>query len=270
MKKIIIYLIIMILSYNGFSSTLQEILGIEEQFVSYGGSPADAIFFYNDSSMLIDGEGSSDEHINCLDGEYTYNIRTEKKIMYLEIKNEKLKETFMILVNKEMIILYKKGRTEPYWKGYNTRESERLYRFGDKRTKASSELKEGDKVYAVSNLWTLESGKPWVEGVKGNGIGEYIENTINGKTIYIFSGYVDVEKPYLYEQNSRPKRISVETPTQTLYYDLKDTPNPQKIEISEKDYINDYNVRITILEVYPGTKYEDTCINSIIGFWEWK
>ena len=64
----------MILSYNGFSSTLQEILGIEEQFVSYGGSPADAIFFYNNSSMLIDGEGSSDEHINCLDGEYTSRI----------------------------------------------------------------------------------------------------------------------------------------------------------------------------------------------------
>ena len=270
MKKIIIYLIIMILSYNGFSSTLQDALGVKENELVYSFYPTDGFFFYKNSVLKIDTYDTPDIETSKLNGEYTYNIRTEKKIMYLEIKNEKLKETFMILVNKEMIILYKKGRTEPYWKGYNTRESERLYRFGDKRTKASSELKEGDKVYAVSNLWTLESGKPWVEGVKGNGIGEYIENTINGKTIYIFSGYVDVEKPYLYEQNSRPKRISVETPTQTLYYDLKDTPNPQKIEISEKDYINDYKVRITILEVYPGTKYEDTCINSIIGFWEWK
>ena len=57
----------------------------------------------------------------------------------------------------------------------------------------------------------------------------------------------------------------IETKNQTIYLDLEDSPNPQKIFIDEPDWKKPYNIKITILEVYPGTKYDDTCINAIIG-----
>ena len=44
--------------------------------------------------------------------------------------------------------------------------------------------------------------------------------------------------------------------------ELEDTPNPQKVSL---DVMYSGKIRIEILEVYPGDKYEDTCITSLIG-----
>ena len=79
MKKIIIYLIIMILSYNGFSSTLQDALGVKENELVYSFYPTDGFFFYKNSVLKIDTYDTPDIETSKLHGEYTYNIRTEKK-----------------------------------------------------------------------------------------------------------------------------------------------------------------------------------------------
>jgi hypothetical protein len=46
-----------------------------------------------------------------------------------------------------------------------------------------------------------------------------------------------------------------------LIFNLEDTPNPQKLSLG-KYY--DGPIELEILEVYEGTKYQDTCINGLI------
>lgn len=269
MRKIVPLLIIL-LSSQLYALNIQEILPSTENVIVYSNAPTESFFFESNNQLKIVSYSNSAQ-INSLAGYYTYNFYNENEFTYLNIKNEKINKTFMVLINPEILILYQKGSSDVFWEGINSPQSERFYYFSEeewivnKKLKASSELKEKSKIYSVRNLGNLSCGNCWSEGVPGNGIGEYIENEIHGRYLYFFSGYVDVNKPYLYKQNSRPKKIMIETKNQTIYLDLEDSPNPQKIFIDEPDWKKPYNIKITILEVYPGTKYDDTCINAIIG-----
>ena len=132
---------------------------------------------------------------------------------------------------------------------------------------ASSNLKEGSKVYSTDNL-TSKIGVCWAEGVRGHGIGEKIIFKNNGDNLFfdlsISIGFVSFEKPYLYRENSRPKklRISFEGEDPRII-ELADTPNLQSLgdiyTSGKKD------LWVEILEVYPGTKYTDTCVNFFQG-----
>ena len=42
---------------------------------------------------------------------------------------------------------------------------------------------------------------------------------------------------------------------------ILDTPHPQTVDIS---FIPEQDIKIEIVEVYEGTKYEDTCIHFMI------
>ena len=112
-----------------------------------------------------------------------------------------------------------------------------------------------------------EPGKPWVEGVKGYGIGEKITfERISARNLYWSNGFVSYDKPYLYERNSRVKKIRIvdESTGGIIIVDLVDTPNPQKIILSENKDLNARTITIEILDVYKGTYYEDTCVNYIL------
>ena len=111
--------------------------------------------------------------------------------------------------------------------------------------------------------------KPWIEGKNGYGIGEWISFSADDiNNIYISIGFVDYNKPNLFTENSRPKKIRI-------YYDeeivsdmkLNDTADFQKYEIPDEIYYakKSGTLRIEILEVYKGTKYQDTCINLIVA-----
>jgi len=133
------------------------------------------------------------------------------------------------------------------------------------RLSASSMLREGNKSYSAGNL-DSKIGVCWAEGVKGQGIGEKI--IINGEDdsiwfdLYISTGFVSYEKPYLFRENSRPKklRISFEGEDPKIV-GLADTPNIQYLGFFANYDMEKKNLWIEILEVYPGTKYTDTCIN---------
>jgi hypothetical protein len=140
-------------------------------------------------------------------------------------------------------------------------------------TVVSSYLREGDLHYGAANIaerLTVES--PWVEGVPGHGIGEYIEfdlsseaepevGTFNG--IYVYNGFIDYDRPHLYRQNSRVRRFLVRdlTANEEWTVDLADTPNPQIIEMIGRER---HRIQLVIDQVYPGTKYDDTCIAAIL------
>ncbi len=136
----------------------------------------------------------------------------------------------------------------------------------------SSFLTERNKEYSVANLDNLAVDTPWVEGAPGYGIGEgfTIENSWGRiyTTLLIMNGYISYEKPYLYKQNGRVKKIKVKglKSGKEKVLDVLDTPHPQTVDIS---FITEpEDIRVTIEDVYPGTKYEDTCIHYMITYFE--
>jgi len=139
----------------------------------------------------------------------------------------------------------------------------------DIKINTSSFLIENNIEYTGSNLLMSIKDGPWVEGVSGDGIGEYIEldyagsyiNEING--IVISNGFVSAKNPDLFIKNNRIKRILIECDDGIFRneYDILDTPNLQTIRFP----LNVSKIKITILDIYKGTTWDDTCINMVIG-----
>ena len=112
----------------------------------------------------------------------------------------------------------------------------------------------------------------WVEGVEGNGVGEYLRYSFPGTcpritTVLIHNGYV--KNWEVWRDNARVKRL-------LMYYNdepyailnLQDTMGLQSFDVGvlgyeDKDSAPAWSIKFEILEVYPGKKYEDTAITEI-------
>lgn len=146
----------------------------------------------------------------------------------------------------------------------------------------SSFLVEGKKSYSCKDTGfdfphrAIQWGKPWAEGAKGNGGGEWISFLVpdsvteaqlhGGLKGFISIGYVDYNRPDLYEKNSRPRIISVYIDG-VFYKDvlLEDTPNYQ--DITPGTFLaGAEEIKIVIKDMYAGTLYEDACINDVVVF----
>lgn len=141
--------------------------------------------------------------------------------------------------------------------------------------KASSTLKDKKYTYSTENLnhifndirfpqKMIKNPVPWVEGVKGQGIGETIEfsnpPSSYGFYLVILNGYVDPLKPHLFRENSRIKKLKIET--DTGYSEVIEFNDWVEFKIIDYPYKAN-KVKLTILEVYEGTKYADTCITAM-------
>jgi hypothetical protein len=133
------------------------------------------------------------------------------------------------------------------------------------RYSSSSFLTEKNKKYQASNLSYQMLDNPWVEGVEGAGIGEYIdmewEFDVSG--LFIFNGYISYDKPELFKKNNRVKTIIIYPDDKKDGYTfvLEDTPNPQKIKFE----FNTQKMRLKILDVYQGSQWNDTCLSLVFG-----
>ena len=135
---------------------------------------------------------------------------------------------------------------------------------------ASSAL--GEK-YAAEKAHDFSIVTAWVEGVEGNGEGEYIKYAFPGTcpritTVLIHNGYV--KNWDVWRDNGRVKKL-------LMYYNdkpyvvlnLKNTPALQRFEVGilgheeRSDASPAWSIKFEILEVYPGEKYEDTAITEI-------
>ncbi len=144
---------------------------------------------------------------------------------------------------------------------------------------ASSVLKPGKQTrYDVQNIHDLDYSTAWVEGVPGNGIGEYVcyhfppQNPRINKLI-IVNGYVKTDKTW--RENSRVKSLKMyinDVPYALLQ--LEDVKNEQIFQVEpigyseRKDYdllIKNpwYTIKFEIIEVYQGSKFKDTAITEI-------
>lgn len=152
-----------------------------------------------------------------------------------------------------------------------------------KNFKASSTLKDKTYTYDVKNIFDKAPPKkfwlqnlPWAEGKDDEGIGEYIEFEIMSAnelldrmgdwtitsdiTVSILNGFVNPMKQKLFYENNRIKKAAV-------WIDGK-----RSFELDFNDYVEfteftvpkqTKKIKIEILEVYKGTKYNDTCVTKI-------
>ena len=126
--------------------------------------------------------------------------------------------------------------------------------------------------YAAEKAHDFSIVTAWVEGVEGNGEGEYLRYSFPGTcpritTVLIHNGYV--KNWEVWRDNARVKKL-------LMYYNdkpyvvlnLQDTMNLQSFNVGilgyeDKDSAPAWSIKFEILEVYPGKKYEDTAITEI-------
>jgi hypothetical protein len=208
--------------------------------------------------------------------EYTIEWEERGKFSYINFEyNGKLlgnkvshgRKRYLILYNKDYVTLYDNENNLIY------RASYIKYTFlSDFEVKASSELKENDIVYDANNLLEDNILMPWSESSTGNGIGESIIykpnwNIIFDNITFVFSnGFIDYNRNHLYEYNNRLKKVRIYNDGYNEYYDFDfaDSPNYQTIYIEFKNKIK--QLRIEVLEVYLGERYNDLCINLFLPF----
>lgn len=223
------------------------------------GHSGNTLFFYNGEFVF-----SSEYYLNDL---FKSSMQIEEQNGLCFLLFPEADKRLLCLVDDTVCLLYDGITDKPFFMGYwSLNGLELIHYYKDSAFTATSELKEGAITYSAGNLASFDLKTPWVEGTPGNGEGEAVFFRLSDKYLFLFSGYISYDKPYLYEQNSRPKKIRitlVDDPSRPEFiFNLEDTPNPQKLEFPERMY---GNARLEILEVYPGSKYEDTCIHAILG-----
>lgn len=126
-------------------------------------------------------------------------------------------------------------------------------------------LSSGQVSYYAKNAMDGNINTAWVEGKSDNGIGESITFT-NGEDqlitkISMINGYAETEK--LYYKNNRVKKVGIEFSNGHYIEETinDNTLSYQEIKLSDPLYSN--YVKVTILDIYKGNKYNDTCIAEI-------
>ena len=132
-------------------------------------------------------------------------------------------------------------------------------------------LPSGKYSYQAGNAFDADHDTAWVEGVEGQGIGEYLEYEFAGgcpriTTVKIMNGYVKNDTAW--RENSRVKKLK-------MYYqgnpfailDLQDSRSLQCFDVGElgphDENAPNWTLRFEILEVYEGDKYDDTVISEL-------
>ena len=140
--------------------------------------------------------------------------------------------------------------------------------------KATSRLApQGNNNYDEKNLYDYNHLTPWVEGVKGYGIGEKATLTLEDVTagfrgISIVNGYS--KSKVAWKNNSRVKKLKVSYDGRPMFIlNLKDQMGEQHFDFDnvlnedDDELVRTFTVTIEILDVYKGDKYDDTAISEV-------
>ena len=134
----------------------------------------------------------------------------------------------------------------------------------------------GTNAYHPNNVTLTDRQNTWAEGAEGVGIGESIElrqmymgpgaDRLSITRFCIVNGYA--KNNDIWEKNARVKELKVyygEAYMGTIT--LEDRMEPQYIDVSGVNMTvsngREAVFRFEIADVYPGTKYEDTCLTGI-------
>lgn len=156
-------------------------------------------------------------------------------------------------------------------------------------THSSSNL---GKAYESATICDGKIETAWVEGVEGNGIGEWVKIAVDAytclseitttpfevSTLAVIPGYGKSSKTWTENNRVRKLLVVINTPPQAipkenewvvLRLNLKDENSFQVFGIPvQQTAVNmdpmKRNVWIKIEEIYKGTKYQDTCISEFV------
>jgi len=149
----------------------------------------------------------------------------------------------------------------------------------DSLSGSSSLPSQKGNTYVADNAGDLSFETAWVEGAKGNGIGEsvsyyFLPQSPRVTEIIIANGYVKTEKAW--KENGRVKKLLFSLNGEPIaILELQDVRQEQSFTFGpigydrEKYTIDELKEQemlvftFTILEVYPGSKYTDTAISEI-------
>lgn len=190
------------------------------------------------------------------------------KIIIKNLSNRFIANTNLSISRDNLIVLY----------AYNSVLAQLMYPFyfSSNVTKysfntytASSFLTENKIMYNADNLQTI-TGLPWVSG-NGDGVGDKISINFDSRSnlsFAFYNGFQSEQKPYLYNLNSRVKKIKatcIET-KKSKVFDLRDTDKKQIISVDEVIgcYGEVVTIEFEIIDVYYGSKYKDLCIQAIV------
>ena len=138
---------------------------------------------------------------------------------------------------------------------------------GNYKIKASSSL--GDS-YKAEFANDLSYKTAWVEGKKDEGIGEYLEYYFKNDSpriteIIISNGYMESEETW--KNNNRVKKLKLYVNSVPFgILNLKDSRTDQYFSVGTLGHNKngtDLILKFEILEVYKGSKYNDTAITEI-------
>jgi hypothetical protein len=107
-------------------------------------------------------------------------------------------------------------------------------------------------------------GTAWVEGAEGDGVGESLTLELGVPTevrnVAVLPGYC--ASPEVWRANGRPSRVRLEfSDGTTIEKALEDAPLVQVIYLDEARTVS--WLRLTLLDVHPGEKCQDTAISEL-------
>ncbi len=138
------------------------------------------------------------------------------------------------------------------------------------RARASSVLDGNEARYGATNILDSNPETAWSEGAEGYGIGEWIQVEKDGladiSRILISNGFHKSQE--IYNNNGRLKRFRLDfSQGQYIYYEVDENKTGSNyIRIIFDRPISTDSIRLTILDVFEGSKYEDTCITDIVAY----
>ena len=131
------------------------------------------------------------------------------------------------------------------------------------RAEATSYLTQKNYKHGPENVFDGDLTKAWCEDASGYGMGQSLTVYLKQKSVVsgmrIWAGYH--KSTSLYHKNSRPALLLLEFSDGEIYqWALSDAMEEQELSLPG---IQTEYVKITILDVYSGTKYEDTLITEL-------
>ena len=236
-------------------------------------------------SIVINEDSYTEESLSgkhdIITESYKSKITKNNNFTWLE-DTEKLNEDYIILTCSIkdlhfLTLICSRKTSDNYFKNEeiyfythddSSKFKEMLWLRGFDVVKADSflveKLKDGTELKYLPE-YTRISKIPWATKGDADKKKIYLEpnSSLIYNTIVIANGLICFDKPYLYEQNSRAKKIRVTWGKNSKDFELQDTPNFQPLVLSDEEKFYKGPVEIEILEVYKGSKYSDVVISGI-------
>lgn len=259
-KTLHLFICLLILSIPIYSQANNAL--INHQFAM--DPDTDAVFLIN--SLVISSYTTEKK--------YTINIEYESinGLNFIHVKNKVVLPNnqslnigkYLILHNDSITIFYENDKVSPTLICSQGKMS--WYPSDEYDFITSSNLIENKIKYDSTHFNKFSIGAPWVPDLQ-NDVKPIITMKIKNKQTFgnvyllVLNGFVSYNKPWLFEQNRRIKKIQVNSGNNTIkIIELEDTPEPQVFNVDMPN--ND--IKIEILDYYKGSKYNDICITSIV------